>query len=147
MLDRAALLYLPGGNTYLAAKRLHAAGLVDDLRERILGGLPLVAFSAGTVLCGVDILTSNDPNDCGCSDFAGFELLPVNFNVHYPPAEGEERQERAARLRAYALEQHRSVLALEDGAYILVEGGSVKAIRGLVYRFDRHYKDDYHDKL
>jgi peptidase E len=147
VLDRAALLYIPGGNTYLAARRLHAAGLMDDLRKRILGGLPLVAFSAGTVLCGADILSSNDTNDCGGIDFSGFGLVPYNFNVHYPSVEGEERQRRDARLQAYAMEHNRLILALEDGAYILVKDGNVKVVKGPVWKFQGQEKEHFHDNL
>lgn len=118
ILNRADLLYIPGGNTYLAAHRLHAAGMMDDLREYILSGLPLIAFSAGTVLCGVDILTSNDDSECGCTTFTGLNLIPNNLNVHYPSVEGEERHARAARLNAYAGSYQRTVLALEDSASV-----------------------------
>ncbi len=135
VLDRASLLYIPGGNTYLAAFRLHASGLMGDIRKRILGGLPLVAFSAGTVLCGVDILTTNDRNECGCTQFSGFGLIPYNFNVHYPPEEGEERNERDTRLLAYAREHHRNVLALADGAYLLIEDSKIHLMKGSVWEF------------
>jgi len=141
VLKRADLLYIPGGNTYLAAHRLHTARLMSDLRQRILSGLPLVAFSAGTVLCGADILTSNDANPFGCTNFTGFGLVPVNFNVHYPSVDGEERQARDARLHAYAAEHHRAVLALEDGAYVRVVDERVEVIRGPVWRLDGYKKE------
>jgi peptidase E len=146
-LDRADMLYIPGGNTYLAAKRLHTAGLMDDLRKRILGGLSVVAFSAGTVLCGIDILTSNDTNDCACTNFDGFGLVPFNFNVHYPSVDGEERQRRDTWLQAYAMEHNRLILALEDGAYILVKDGNVKVIKGPVWKFQGQKKEHFHDNL
>jgi peptidase E len=147
VLDRAALLYIPGGNTYLAAQRLHTAGLMDDLHKRILGGLPLVAFSAGTVLCGADILTSNDTNECGCTNFAGLRLVPFNFNVHYPTVDGEERQKRDARLQAYAREHNRLVLALEDGTYVWMTNGIVKVVKGPVWKLNGHSKEHFHDNL
>lgn len=136
VLDHATLLYIPGGNTYLAARRLHITGLMNDVRDRLLNGLPLVAFSAGAVLCGVDILTSNDINECGCTNFTGLGLVPFNINVHYPPDEGEERRMRDNRLNTYATEHARCVLALEDGAYVLIEDGSVKVVRGSVWKLD-----------
>ena len=148
VLERADLLYIPGGNTYLAAHRLHTAGLMSMLRQRILDGLPLVAFSAGTVLCGADILTSNDANDCGCTDFGGLDLLPYNFNVHYPAVDGEERQARDARLYRYTAEHARSVLALEDGAYMRgaymrSSGEQVEVVRGLVWKFVDQHKEPF----
>ena len=142
-LDRASLLYIPGGNTYLAAQRLHAAGLIEDIRKRILNGLALIAFSAGTVLCGVDILTSNDDNHCGCALFTGFRLAPLNFNVHYPSDDGEQRKARIARLRAFTLEHHRVVLALQDGAYIIVSDRKLRVVKGLVWKFDGQQHELY----
>ena len=147
ILDRADLLYIPGGDTYLGAHRLHTAGLMDDLRKRILDGLPLVAFSAGAVLCGVDILTSNDANECGCTVFTGLGLVPFNLNVHYPPIDGEERQGRDSRLHAFSTEHHRLVLALEDGAYLHVMDRSVTVIRGPVWKFNGPQKEYYRDNL
>lgn len=143
VLNRAALLYIPGGNTYLAAYRLHTAGLMDELRRRILDGLPLVAFSAGTVLCGADILTSNDLDKYGCTNLSGLGLAPYNFNVHYPVVDGEERQARDARLHAYAASHQRAVLALEDGAHVRVAQDQVEVVKGPVWKFDAHKKEYY----
>ncbi len=143
VLDRAGLLYIPGGNTYLATHRLHAAGLMGDLRQCILGGLPLLAFSAGTVLCGADILTSNDTNDCGCTDFSGLDLTPYCFNVHYPSVEGEERQARDTRLYAYVAQHHRPVLALEDCASLRVTGDRIEVVTGSVWIFTNQHKEPF----
>jgi dipeptidase E len=129
-LAQADLLFIPGGNSFLMAHRLHVAGVVSDLRERILAGLPLVAFSAGTVLCGPDVLTSNDDNDCGCTNFDGLGVVPFNFNVHVPTGSGPEREERQARLQAFSRQHRRSVLALEDGAYVRVLDRQVDIVRG-----------------
>lgn len=75
ILDAASLLYIPGGNTYLQAQRLHAAGLMAELRQRLQAGLPLLAFSAGAVLCGPDILTRNDENDCEGGSGEGISVV------------------------------------------------------------------------
>jgi dipeptidase E len=103
---------------------------MGPIKERLLGGLPLVAFSAGTVLCGEDILTTNDINCCGCTQFAGLGLVDVNFNVHYPPVEGIERQERDSRLMEYQAFHDIPVIALEDGAYLLANEDGIQLIRG-----------------
>ena len=62
ILRRAAAVYIPGGNTFLLNHRLHAGGLLPYLRKKIQTGLPVAAFSAGTILCGPNILTSKDMN-------------------------------------------------------------------------------------
>jgi dipeptidase E len=143
VLIRAGLVYIPGGNTYLAALRLRRSGLTDELRQRIRAGLPLVGFSAGTVLCGADILTTNDANLCGCADFSGLGLVPYNFNVHYPSLEGEERRARDARLQAYAADHQRAVLALEDGAYVRVVNEHIEVVTGPVWKIDGKDKERF----
>jgi phosphohistidine phosphatase len=145
-LDRADLLYIPGGNTYLLAKRLHAvrvpqihsapgaADLIAEIRQRVLAGLPLVCSSAGSVLCGPDILTTNDSNECECADFEGLDLLPFNLSVHFPGEPGEARREREHRLQEFlALHPDRYVLALEDGAYLRVAHDAIQAARGNIW--------------
>jgi peptidase E len=138
VLDRATLLYIPGGNTYLMAARLRASGLIDELKERLHGGLPLVAFSAGAVLCGSDILTSNDENDCGCANFHGLGLTPFSLNVHFPAEEGPARQERIARLEAYAQAHNRPVLALEDEAHLHITVTGTTVVQGGVWKISRN---------
>ena len=141
ILDRAALLYIPGGNTYLMAHRLHhfpkwpgGEGLMSELRKRILAGLPLIGFSAGAVLCGPEVLTTNDINCCGCTTFEGLNLVSFNLNTHYPAEPGEARQARDDRLQEYlTFHPGRTVLAMEDGAYIKVIDGEVQVVEGHVW--------------
>ncbi|HEX2997258.1 MAG TPA: Type 1 glutamine amidotransferase-like domain-containing protein, partial [Anaerolineales bacterium] len=58
VLRRAALVYVPGGNTFLLNHRLHASGVMSYLRKKVQAGLPFVGFSAGMILCGPNILTA-----------------------------------------------------------------------------------------
>ncbi len=83
ILRRAALVYIPGGNTFLLNHRLHISRLMPYLSKKVQAGLPLVAFSAGTVLCGPNILTSNDLNSVESPHFDGLNVSPFNFYVHY----------------------------------------------------------------
>lgn len=128
-LDGASVLYVPGGNTYLLSKRLHAARVVEEVRARVLGGLPLVAFSAGTVFCGMNVLTTNDMNCCACDSFTGLGLVPCNFNVHYPP-DGEERELRDDRIWEYHRFFDHPVLTLEDGCHLRVVDDSIQLVEG-----------------
>jgi peptidase E len=49
ILRSAALVYIPGGNTFLLNHRLYISNLMDYLRKKVMAGLPLVAFSAGMI--------------------------------------------------------------------------------------------------
>jgi len=129
LLRRAALLYLPGGNTYLLNHRLHLCKLDETLRRRVAAGLPVVAFSAGTVLCGPNILTSNDINIVPTSNFKGLEASPFNFNVHYP----DDPLGQAARdgwLAEYHVFHDNPVLLLSDGACVTLEKHATRLVRG-----------------
>jgi len=125
VLRRAALAYIPGGNTFLLNHRLHVSKLFPYLRQKVQAGLPLVASSAGTVLCGPNILTSNDLNMVPTSHFDGLNLTPFNFNVHYT-----DDAERDNRLIDYQAFHDNPILLMEDGAYIKVQGRSTMLVWG-----------------
>lgn len=136
VLDQALALYIPGGNTYRLAQRLRQRGFVENVKRRIQSGLPLIAFSAGTVFCGQDVLTTGDINVCATTEFSGLALTRFNFHVHYPAVQGPERQARDVRLKEYHAMRPHSVLALQDGAYLRVMGGRMEVLAGRCWRFD-----------
>jgi peptidase E len=129
LIRSAALLYIPGGNTFLLNQRLHVSKMMDYLRKKVLAGLPLVAFSAGAVLCGPNILTSNDLNAVESPYFGGLNLSPFNFNCHYPQDE-MARLEKDAWLGEYHVFHENPVIMLEDGAYLRVEGKKTRLVQG-----------------
>src|SRR5258706_15001150 len=62
IIRRAALVYIPGGNTFLLKHRLHVSGVMASLKRKIQAGLPLVRLSAGMIVCRTNIITSKDMN-------------------------------------------------------------------------------------
>ncbi len=128
-LRRATLVYIPGGNTFLLTHRLHVSKFMEYLRRKISAGLPVVAFSAGTVLCGANILTSMDMNMVGTTYFSGLNATPFNFSVHYPEDEFS-RLVKDEWLRNYHVFHDNPILILADGAYIRVDGKKTTLVRG-----------------
>ena len=129
VIRRAAVVYIPGGNTFLLNHRLHVSHLLPYLRKKIQSGLPVVAFSAGTILCGPNILTSKDMNTVETPHFDGLNLLLFNFFVHY----GEDAYLRAIHddwLTDYHVFHDNPVIILADGAYVKVLGRKTTLIRG-----------------
>jgi dipeptidase E len=129
ILRRAALVYVPGGNTFLLNHRLHISGVMPYLRKKIQSGLPFVGFSAGTILCGPNILTANDMNAVETSHFDGLNLIPFNFFAHYD----EDRYGQAMHdgwLGDYHFFHDNPVIMLSDGAYIKVDGKKTTLVRG-----------------
>jgi dipeptidase E len=129
ILRNAALVYIPGGNTFLLNHRLHISKIVEYLRKKVTAGLPLVAFSAGTILCGPNILTSNNINSVETPYFGGLNATPFNFNSHYP----QDEFSRAGRddwLSEYHVFHDNPVIMLADGAHIQVEGRKTQLVQG-----------------
>jgi len=125
VLRRAALVYIPGGNAFLLNHRLHASRLAPYLRKKIRNGLPVVAFSAGAIVCGPNVLTSNDLNLVPSPHFDGLDLTPFNFNVHY--VDGPERDDWLIDYHSF---HDNPVIMLEDGAYVKINGKATSLVRG-----------------
>lgn len=125
ILRRAHLLYIPGGNTFLLSHRLHASRWMEYLRKKVQAGLPLVAYSAGAILCGPNILTSRDMNMLETPHFTGLNLLPFNLHVHY-----QDDPWRDEWLADYHIFQLNPLILLADGAYLRVENKKTTLVRG-----------------
>ena len=129
IIRNAALVYIPGGNTFLLNHRLRISNIMEYLRKKVMAGLPLIGFSAGTVLCGPNILTSNDINTVESTYFSGLNVLPFNFNCHYPEDE-IVRLEKDNWLGEYHVFHDNPVVMLADGAYVWVEGKKTQLVQG-----------------
>jgi peptidase E len=126
---RATVVYIPGGNTFLLNHRLHVSKLMIFLRKKVQAGLPVVAFSAGAILCGPNILTSKDMNTVETSYFEGLNGTPFNFSPHYPlDAYGQSVKDEW--LADYHFFHDNPIVIMSDGAYIKVDGKKTTLVRG-----------------
>jgi peptidase E len=129
IIRRASLVYIPGGNTFLLNHRLHVSRLMIFLRKKVQSGLPVVAFSAGTILCGPNILTSKDMNTVATSHFEGLNVTPFNFSAHYPQdAYGQSVKDEW--LSDYHFFHDNPVVIMSDGAYVRVAGRKTILVNG-----------------
>jgi len=128
-LRNSALVYIPGGNTFLLNHRLHISNIMEYLRKKVLAGLPLIGFSAGTVLCGPNILTSQDINTVESPYFSGLNATPFNFSCHYPQDE-IARLARDEWLGEYHVFHENPIVMLADRAYLQVDGRKTQLVRG-----------------
>lgn len=129
IIRRASLVYIPGGNTFLLNHRLHVSGLMPYLRKKIQSGLPVVAFSAGMIVCGPNMLTAKDLNSVATPHFESLNVSPFNFLAHY----GTDSYTQALHddwLSDYHTFQDNPVIMLSDGAYVKVEGKRTTLERG-----------------
>jgi peptidase E len=129
IIREAALVYIPGGNTFLLNHRLHASGVMPYLKKKIQNGLPVVGVSAGMVVCGPNILTSKDMNTLGTPHFNGLNLVPFNFFPHYAD-DGFGQSVHDDWLGDYHFFNDNPVVMLSDEAYIKVDGKKTTLVRG-----------------
>lgn len=128
----AALVYIPGGNTFLLNHRLHASGVMPYLKKKVQNGLPVVGFSAGMIVCGPNILTSKDMNTVETGHFNGLNATPFNFLAHYPKdAYGQSVLDDW--LSDYHFFHDNAVIMVCDDAHIKVDGKKTSLVRGEAY--------------
>ena len=123
------LVYITGGNTFLLNHRLHTSGIMPYLKKKIQNGLPVVGVSAGTVVCGPNILTSRDMNTVETKQFDGLNVSPFNFLAHYPTRESEQIAFDDW-LSDYHFFHDNSVIMLSDDAYVTVIGKKTALVCG-----------------
>lgn len=114
-----------GGNTFQLLARLLGAGFTDVIRERVLAGAPYIGWSAGSVVAGPSIATTNDMPIVQPPSFRALGLEPFHINAHFtefhPP--GHQGETRAQRIEEFlTLHPREQVLGLREGAMLRVEG-------------------------
>ena len=129
IIRQSALVYIPGGNTFLLNHRLHSSGVMPYLKKKIQNGLPLIGVSAGMILCGPNILTSKDMNTVETPHFDGLNLIPFNFFAHYAE-DGYGQSIQDDWLGDYYFFHDNPVILLSDGAYVKVDGKKTTLVRG-----------------
>ncbi len=129
ILRESALVYIPGGNTFLLNHRLHVSGVMPYLKKKIQNGLPVIGVSAGMILFGPNILTSKDMNTVETPHFDGLSLVPFNFFAHYAE-DGYGQSVHDDWLGDYHFFHDNSVILLSDGAYVKVDGKKTTLVRG-----------------
>ncbi len=131
-LRECQVAYIPGGNTFLLAHRLHLSGIMPFLKKRVQAGWPVVGFSAGAILCGPNILTSSDMNAVKTDYFGGLNATPFNFFAHYSQDRfGQSVQDEW--LSEYQVFHDNPGIALCDDAYLKTEKSKATLVHGEAY--------------
>lgn len=127
----AEAIVVGGGNTWNLLKMIQEKGLIDPVREKVLGGTPYIGWSAGSNMACPTIKTTNDMPVTEPASFNAFGLIKFQINPHYLDANpeghaGETREQRIMEFLEVNPEVY--VAGLREGTMFLVNEDRVKLI-------------------
>ncbi|RUT06140.1 peptidase E [Dulcicalothrix desertica PCC 7102] len=131
LVENAEAIVVSGGNTFHLVHRLHEAGIIDIIREKVNNGTPYIGWSAGSNVACPTIKTTNDMPIIEPMSFEGLNLVPFQINPHYtdgvvPDHNGETRESRIEEF--LAVNPNITVVGLPEGTILKIENSSVKLI-------------------
>lgn len=124
ILQRAAAVFVGGGNTFRLLKALQDSALLEVVRRRVVEGMIYMGASAGSNIAGPTIRTTNDMPIVQPRSFDALGLVPFQINPHYVDADsassymGETREQR---LTEYLEENEMPVVGIREGAWIRLD--------------------------
>ncbi len=98
-IERADLIVVGGGNTFVLLRELQHRSLLTKIREKVLAGTPYMGWSAGANMACPTIRTTNDMPVVEPDSFSALGLIPFQINPHFsdfvqPGHAGETREMR-----------------------------------------------------
>lgn len=126
--EGADAIVVGGGNTFRLLERLQHHRLLETIRAKALDGAPYIGWSAGSVLAGPTIGTTNDmpivaPRGLSALGLVGFQINAHFTDAHPPGFRGETRRERLAEY--LVLNPGARVVGLPEGSWLRVEGETI----------------------
>jgi 5'-phosphate synthase pdxT subunit len=130
-LDGVDALVLPGGESTTMSRLLQVFGLVEPLRERLVGGMPTLSTCAGLILLSSEVLDGRpDQLALGALDISvrrnGYGRQVDSFEADLPVAELGVAPFRAVFIRAPRIESTGDdvevIASLGDNAVAVAQG-------------------------
>src|SRR5690554_3460781 len=117
---------------------------MQPLRESIFNGLPYLGTSAGSNICGVTMMTTNDMPIIYPPSFKTLGVIPFNLNPHYLDPDsnsthmGETRETRIKEFHAFNTVP---VLGLREGSWLEVKADKIILKGNLTARWFAYNKE------
>ncbi|WNW02537.1 dipeptidase PepE [Tenacibaculum sp. HL-MS23] len=127
-LKQADGIFTGGGNTFELVNQLYKNDVISALKEVVENGTPYLGTSAGSNICGVTMMNTNDMPIVYPPSFKTLEFIPFNINAHYlDPIENSTHmgETRETRIKEYHVFNMTSVLGLREGSWLEVNGDSI----------------------
>lgn len=125
---RAEGVFTGGGNTFELVNQLYQHNLIGVLQQALESGTPYLGTSAGSNICGVTMMNTNDMPIVYPPSFDTLAMIPFNINAHYldpNPDSTHMGETRETRIREFHVFNDTSVLGLREGSWLEVVGEEI----------------------
>jgi dipeptidase E len=120
---KAEAIFTGGGNTFELVNQLYKNNILVSLKHTINNGTPYLGTSAGSNICGVTMMNTNDMPIVYPPSFITLGCISFNINAHYlDPIKGTKHmgETRETRIKEYHIFNETPVLGLREGSYLEV---------------------------
>ncbi|MCD8413209.1 dipeptidase PepE [Tenacibaculum finnmarkense] len=127
-LKAAKGIFTGGGNTFELVNQLYKNDIIDTLKNVVENGTAYLGTSAGSNICGVTMMNTNDMPIVYPPSFNTLNLIPFNINAHYlDPIKNSTHmgETRETRIKEYHVFNETPVLGLREGSWLAVTGDEI----------------------
>jgi dipeptidase E len=145
-IQKAEGIFTGGGNTFELVNQIYANDIFNDLKDVVEKGTPYLGTSAGSNICGLTMMNTNDMPIVYPPSFKTLGFIPFNINVHYlDPVEGSTHmgETRATRIQEYHAYNTTTVLGLREGSWLQVSNTSITLQGKLTARVFKQQEEPY----
>ena len=121
-------IFTGGGNTFELVNQLYKNDVLVTLKQVLDSGTPCLGTSAGSNICGVSMMNTNDMPIVYPPSFTTLGCIPFNINAHYlDPIEGSTHmgETRETRIKEFHVFNDTPVLGLREGSWLEVLGDKI----------------------
>ena len=129
--QEAEAIVIGGGNTWQLVRMMYDQGLMNVIREKVLGGTPYIGWSAGSNIACPTLRTTNDMPIIDPSSFNTMNLVPFQINPHYLDVnpEGHGGETREQRIEEFLeINPDTYVVGLREGTMLKLENDELEFI-------------------
>lgn len=141
---KADAIFTGGGNTFELVNQLYKNDILISLKHAINNGTPYLGTSAGSNICGITMMNTNDMPIVYPPSFITLGCIPFNINAHYlDPILGTKHmgETRETRIKEYHIFNETPVLGLREGSYLEVLDNKITLKGNLTARLFQQGKE------
>ncbi|MDP5106868.1 MAG: dipeptidase PepE [Polaribacter sp.] len=136
-IQNAEAIFTGGGNTFELVNQLYKNDVITVLKEVLNNGIPYLGTSAGSNICGINMMNTNDMPIVYPPSFTTLSAIPFNINAHYldPIKDSKHMGEtRETRIKEFHVFNKIAVLGLREGSWLEVLGDTISLKGNLTAR-------------